>query len=201
MALHIKNPETHRLIHELAKKHGISPAEAIHTAVQDKLLHELCLTASPSAGASADATPNPAGHIMPHNPAVAAIDERRLQLARYDGMDAALNTMKDDVFVPALICLLALLVTPFLGDTNGAIVLLVTVAGAGLLFSYSRSLAHEKASRDAWRLTVAREMRVLSASLPDELMFLSWIPEPRTGPAPSPSPSTPVSQAASNSPR
>ena len=167
MGIHIKNHETDRLVRELAEKRGISLVETVHEAVQEKLLHTLHEEAAQS---------EPLRSAAP-TPVIRAIDERRLLMARYDGMDRALDSMKEDVFVPALLCLLMLLTTPLLGDNLPAAVIAVTLASVGLLFSYWRNLAREKASRANWRHSIAKELRALSASLPDNLMFMAWMPD------------------------
>ncbi len=182
MSIHIRNQETDRLIHQLAESLGVSPAEAVHHAVQQRLLE------SPSVPSV------PHSNFAPQNSTVAAIDERRLQLARFDGMDSAIGDVREAIFVPAMLCLLMLLAAPLIGDKIAGIVLMITLASAGLLFSYSRSLVREKASRGIQRLTLARELRTLCASLPDDLRFLAWIPETRSSvsqPAASASPSAP----------
>jgi hypothetical protein len=166
MAIHIRNQATDRLVRELAEKTGLSPSDAIHEAVQQRLLQHTC------------PQPVPQVSLTPQNATVAAIDERRLQLARFDGMDAAIDAVRESIFIPSMLCLLMLLATPLIGDRIAGIVLLITMASGGLLFSYSRSLAREKASRTSQRLALARELRALCDSLPEELNFLAWIPQP-----------------------
>jgi len=174
MGINIKNHETDRLVRELAGMRGISLVDAVHEAVQDKLLQQLRMgTEHPGRSAAAD-QPMKSG---PQTSVIEAIDERRLLMARYDGMDRALDAIKEDIFVPALLCMLMLLATPLLGDKLPVAVIGVTLASAGLLLSYWRNLAREKASRNNWRQSVAKEMRALCVSLPDDLMFMAWIPD------------------------
>lgn len=167
MGINIKNHDTDRIVRELAEKRGISLVEAVHEAVQEKLLHTL----------HAEAAQSEPMRSAPPTPVIRAIDERRLLMARYDGMDRALDAMKEDILIPALLCALMLLTTPFLGDKLAVAMIAVTLASAGLLFSYWRNLAREKASRATWRHSIAKELGALSVSLPDDLMFMAWIPD------------------------
>jgi hypothetical protein len=186
MSISIKNQETDRLVRELAEIRGISLVDAVHEAVQQKLLHEL-RNGSPlyAQAPNEELHCNEPEHVGPqsphvHNSLIDAIDERRLLIARYNGMDRAIDALLEDVVAPMLLFLLFLLAAPYFEDRLATAVVVATLAGAGLLIVYGRSLLNEKKSRSQWRQSVTNEIKALCTALPPELTFMRRIPNTGT---------------------
>ena len=177
MSISIKNQETDRIVRELAEIRGISLVDAVHEAVQQKLLHELRkgspLYAQIPSEEEQSCESAPAD---PQSSLIDAIDERRLLIARFNGMDRALNAVMEDVLAPAVLFILFLFAAPFFDDRLSTAVIGATLACAALLIFYGRSLLKERESRSQWRQSVTKEIKALCTDLPQELRFMARIP-------------------------
>lgn len=168
------NEETGRLVRELAGMHGVSVNDAVHEAVQSKLLQERCgkvLVFEPSLSDYVELLETDPGAA-----AIMAIDERRLLIARYYGMDQAISELRDYVILPCVIVPLGLLLAPFLDRPPYTLMSAITIIATIFLIWYTRHLWKENESRKQRRLDTASEIEFLRTFLPEELKFLSRVP-------------------------
>lgn len=174
MSITIKNEETDRLVRELANIRGISLVDAVHEAVQEKLQQ-----ARRKALQVFDPWLSDYDELLETDPeaaAVLAIDERRLLVARYFGMDKALRILAADFWLPALLMTLALFLAPFFERPRHSLSVGIILLDAVMLIFYLRLLSKQENAREQARQSLKDEISLLCMPLPPSLQFMSRMP-------------------------